>query len=145
VMRGVRRHGRSVAMKGPAYIFLLLGAVLALAPIGCGQLSGPDETPDGYIQVEVNGTLICDEAGQTYVSVKRRWVNKMRVETRVWFRLTEGEWRYWVNHLPGLNGQQVAVRGRIAQIPEGTRASIPPNALYFLHGFEIETPSGKLK
>jgi RNA polymerase sigma factor (sigma-70 family) len=122
-----------------------------------GQKEGPQEPPKKgppppgkpgeaeALRVEIQGTLVCKDAGKCYVSVTQQ-ANVAKEETRIWFWLSEGEWKYWRDILPKLNGQQVTVTGRVAQLPEGHNTSIPARALYFLRDFEITTATGdKLK
>lgn len=94
--------------------------------------------PAGSIQVVVKGTLGCKGIGVAYVSVR----GSDGEETQIWFWLSEGEWKHFRAVLPPLDRQEVTVRGRICQLPENARTSIPNQALYFT-SFEIETKAGE--
>jgi hypothetical protein len=60
---------------------------------------------------------------------------KMEREMRVWLRISED--RALVRTLQGLEGKEVLATGRLAQLPEGQHASVPPLGLY-MNRFEIK-------
>jgi RNA polymerase sigma factor (sigma-70 family) len=94
-----------------------------------------------YILAVVHGVLRSDDPDRpasAYVLVRRAELG----EDKVWFWFSEGEWKRWRDIFPKLNGAGVVVRGKLAQMPKGSGASIPPGALYFLSGVEIESPPG---
>jgi hypothetical protein len=101
--------------------------------------------PAGQIKVEVKGTLVCKDTTSAYVSVKQENVFGKEEETRIYFRLSEGEWKEWRHFLPQHDGEAVTVTGSLGQIPTGHKTSIPEGAMYFLKGFEIKTATGPLK
>jgi RNA polymerase sigma-70 factor (ECF subfamily) len=102
------------------------------------KTTAPDE--GDYIKAEVRGVMrldVGDRAGG-YVLVRRD--NR---EDKVWFWFSEGEWKRWRDVFPKLAGAEVIVRGRIAQMPAGSMASVPAGALHFVGALEIESPPGK--
>jgi RNA polymerase sigma factor (sigma-70 family) len=95
--------------------------------------------PEGnYIKAEVRGIVCLDARNPAggYVQVRR----DDRGEDKVWFWFNEGEWKRWRDAFPKLAGVEVVVRGRIAQMPQKSVASVPPGALYFVGAIEIESP-----
>jgi RNA polymerase sigma factor (sigma-70 family) len=82
------------------------------------------------IQAQVRGTLRFDGSKglSAYVSVMQ---GPQKEETRVWFWMSEGEWKLWRDRMPKLNGKEVVVTGYLAQVPEGTGTALPARALYF--------------
>jgi hypothetical protein len=104
------------------------------------QITIDTPAPAGEIKVEVKGTIVCKKDASTpYVSVKRPDAFGREEETRIYFWLSEGEWKYWRDVLPKLDGQAVTVTGAISQLPKGHQTSIPENAVYFHHDFKIKT------
>ena len=101
--------------------------------------------PGGQIKVEVKGKLVCKDGAPAYVSVKRDNAFGKEEETRVYFWLSEGEWKEWRDVLPKHDGETVTVTGGLGQIPIGHKTSIPEGAMYFLKGFEVKTATGTLK
>ena len=99
----------------------------------------------GRIKADVKGTLVCKDTTGAYVSVKRDDGFGKETETRVYFWLSEGEWKYWRDVLPKLDGQEVTVSGALDQIPKDSQTSIPEGAMYFLRGFTIKTATETFK
>jgi hypothetical protein len=97
------------------------------------------------IKVEIKGTIVCKDTTSAYVSVKRDDGFGREQETRVYFWLSEGEWKYWRDVLPKLNGQTVTVTGTLGQIPKDTKTSIPEGAMFFQRGFVIKTATETFK
>jgi hypothetical protein len=48
-----------------------------------------------------------------------------------------------VRKLEGLDGKGVAAKGKLAQLPQDVRASVPPLGLYLANGFTIEAAESK--
>jgi hypothetical protein len=103
------------------------------------QITIDTPVPAGQIKVEVEGTVVCKDTTSAYVSVKQPDRFGGAEETRVYFWLSEGEWKYWRDVLPKLNGQTVTVTGAVSQLPKGSMTSIPEGAIYFHGGFTIKT------
>jgi hypothetical protein len=103
------------------------------------QITIDTPAPAGQIKVEVKGTIVCKDTTSAYVSVKQPDAFGREEETRVYFWLSEGEWKYWRDVLPKLNGQAVTVTGAVTQLPKGHQTSIPEGAIYFRGGFTIKT------
>ena len=101
--------------------------------------------PADEIKVEIKGTIVCKDTTSAYVLVKRPDGFGREQETRVYFWLSEGEWKYWRDVLPKLNGQAVTVTGALGQIPKDTKTSIPEGAMYFQRGFVIKTATETFK
>jgi uncharacterized membrane protein affecting hemolysin expression len=62
-------------------------------------------------------------------------------EMRVWLRAAED--KVLVRKLEGLDGKEVTAKGKLEQMPEDVRASVPPLGIYLRLGFEIEPTGGK--
>ena len=93
-----------------------------------------------YIKAEVRGILRMeapDRPASFYVLVRHDGR-----EDKVWFWFSEGEWKAWRDIVPKLVGAEVLVRGRLGQLPQNSNASIPPGAMHFESGVEIESPPG---
>src|SRR5262249_46042361 len=99
----------------------------------------------GEIKAEIRGTLVCKDTTGAYVSVKRDDGFGREEETRVYFYLSEGEWKYWRDVLPKLNGQTVTVTGPLGQIPKDPKTSIREGAMYFQGGFVVKTATEPFK
>jgi hypothetical protein len=88
------------------------------------------------IKAEVRGTLHF-ESGQSgrgyFISVKSD--AEVANENRVWLRISEN--KALVQQLQGLDGKEVVAKGRLAQMPEGSRTSVPLLGMY-MSRFEIE-------
>ena len=126
---------------------------LAVAPGGdvktgwYAQILADTPPAQGEIKVEVKGTLVCPEdkpLAEAHVSVKQKNKFGEIEETRIYFWLSEGEWKGRRDEFWRANGQSVSVTGGLAQLPKGNNTSIPENALYF-RGFEIKTAKETLK
>ena len=100
---------------------------------------------DDQIKAEVKGTVVCKDTSGAYVRVYRDKGFGLEEETRVYFYLSEGEWKHWKNVLTKLNGQAVTVTATLGQIRKGSKTSIPEGALYFEEGFVVKTATGTFK
>jgi hypothetical protein len=102
----------------------------------------PTPPPQGEIKVEVKGILVCPQdkpLADAHISVKQKNSFGDIEETRIYFYLSEGEWKGRRDDYLRLNGESVTVTGTITQMPKGTSTSIPENALYFQRGYELKT------
>jgi hypothetical protein len=101
--------------------------------------------PVAEIKVEVKGKIVCKDTTEAYVLVYRDEGFGLEEEIRIYFRLSEGEWKYWKDVLPKLNGKAVTVTGSLGQIPKRIKSSVPEGALYFESGFVIKTATETFK
>jgi hypothetical protein len=114
---------------------LAVAAALVLT-ISSGR--GDEPTPqsdtkmDG-IKAEVRGTLRFESGRGYFITVKP--AKKTEQEMRVWLWISED--RVLVRTLQGLEGKGVLATGRLAQLPEGQQASVPPLSLY-MSRFDIK-------
>ena len=90
------------------------------------------------IQAEVKGTLHFESGRGYFISVKP--ADKTGREMRVWLRAAED--KALVGKLQGLDGKEVLATGKLAQLPEGHRASVPPLGLY-MNRFEIKEANAR--
>jgi hypothetical protein len=119
-------------------LVLLAGFVLVSA-LSAHAAEPPDGMEDtDRIKVEVRGTLVCKDATSAYVRVYRDEGFGLEEDIRIYFHLSEGEWKHWKNVLPKLHDQTVTVTGSLGQIRKGTKTSIPEGALYFAGTFDIK-------
>jgi uncharacterized protein (TIGR03067 family) len=98
------------------------------------------EPKGDYIKAEVRGILRLadpDRPASWYVAVRHG-----NQEDKVWLWFSEGEWKAWRDIVPKLVGAEVVVRGRMAQMPQKSGASIPPGSMHFEGHVEIESPPG---
>ncbi len=105
-------------------------------------------TPAGQIKVEVKGVLVCPAdkpLSEAHVLVKQKNVFGTVEETRIYFYLSEGEWKGRRDDYQRLNGEAVTITGALGQIPPGSKTSIPEGAMYFQRGYEIKTAKETLK
>jgi hypothetical protein len=124
----------------PMFRNLTLAVAVALAltmSSGRGDEQKPQEDrKEQGIKAEVRGTLRFEslESGRGYfIAVKP--ANKTEKEMRVWLWISED--KALVRKLQGLDGKEVIANGKLAQLPEGHKTSIPPLAMY-MSRFEIE-------
>jgi hypothetical protein len=117
---------------------LAVAAALVLAmSSGRGDEPAPqaDTKADG-IKAEVRGTLRFESGRGYFIAV--RPAKKTEREMRVWLWISEN--KALVRKLQGLDGKEVLVTGKLAQLPEGHHASVPPLGLY-MSRFEIKEAS----
>jgi hypothetical protein len=91
------------------------------------------------IQAEVRGTLHFESGRGYFISVKP--ADEAEQEMRVWLRAAEN--KELVRKLEGLDGKEVIAKGKLAQMPENVRASVPPLGIYLRYDFEIEPAGAK--
>jgi hypothetical protein len=104
------------------------------------QMTAATPVPLGEITAEVRGVLVLDGTS-AYVSVKRKTDSAVE-ETRVWVHASEGEWKKLDKVLAPLNGKDVTVTAKLAQMTN-KGSSIPEGALYFLGRFEPKPAGAK--
>jgi hypothetical protein len=109
------------------------------------QLTAETPVATDRIKAEVRGRLVCKDTTEAYVRVYRDEGFGLEEEIRIYFRLSEGEWKYWKDVLPKLDGQTVTITGALGQIPKRVKTSIPEGALYFERGFVIKTATETFK
>ena len=109
------------------------------------QLTAETPVATGEIKAEVKGKVVCKDTTEAYVLVYRDEGFGLEEEIRIYFRLSEGEWKYWKDVLPKLDGQTVTVTGALGQIPKRIKSSIPEGALYFERGFVLKTATETFK
>jgi hypothetical protein len=97
------------------------------------------------IRVEVKGTIVCKDTTEAFVRVYRDEGFGLEEDIRIHFRLSEGEWKYWKDVLPKLNGRSVTVTGALGQVPKRLKTSLPEGAMYFEHGFVVKTATETFK
>jgi hypothetical protein len=116
---------------------LMLAAIVALVlPLSPGRAEEqkPKETKNVQgIQAEVRGTLHFEHGHGYFIAVKP--ANASEKELRVWLWISEN--KVLVRKLEGLDGKEVIAKGKLAQLPEGHKTSIPELGLY-VSRFEIE-------
>lgn len=104
------------------------------------QLAEAKARPVGGIKAEVEGVLNF-EPGRGYFIATRTGGNHP-TETRVWLWVSEN--KVVVRELEGLTGKEVVATGLLHQMPQDTRAVVPPMGLYLPEGFKItEAPAKK--
>ena len=104
------------------------------------QMTAAAPVPQGEIAAEIRGVLVLDGTS-AYVSVKRKTGSEIE-ETRVWVHASEGEWKKLDKVLAPLNGKEVTVTAKLAQMTS-KGASLPEGALYFLGRFEPKLAGAK--
>ena len=112
---------------------------LAMSPGRADQRKPQEDRKEQGIQAEVRGTLHFESGRGYFISVKP--ADKAGREMRVWLRVAED--KELVRKLQGLDGKEVTAKGKLEQMPEDVRASVPPLGIYLCHGFEIEPAAGK--
>jgi hypothetical protein len=85
------------------------------------------------IRADVRGTLQFEKGRGYFIAVKP--ANKTETEMRVWLWISED--KDLARKLPGLDGKEVLAKGKLAQLPEGQNANVPPLGLY-MSRFQIE-------
>jgi hypothetical protein len=103
------------------------------------------EQPTDQIKAEVKGRVVCKDTTQAYIRVYRDEGFGLEEEIRIYFRLSEEEWKRWKDVLPKLHDQTVTVTGSLGQIRKGSKTSLPAGALYFDHGFVVKTATETFK
>ena len=114
---------------------LAVAAALALTmSSGRGDEPPPqaNANEDG-IKAEVRGTLRFESGRGYFIAVKP--TKQTEQEMRVWLWISEN--KVLVRQLQGLNGKEVLATGKLAQLPEGHHANVPPLGLY-LSRFQIK-------
>ena len=108
--------------------------------LGHADEQKPQEVKNAQgINAEVRGTLHFESGRGYFISVKP--TDKAAREMRVWLRAAES--KVLVRKLQGLDGQEVIAKGKLEQMPEDVRASVPPLGIYLRHGFDIEHAGAK--
>jgi hypothetical protein len=102
------------------------------------QKAREDKKQQG-IQAEVRGTLHFESGHGYFITVKP--ADMAGREMRVWLRAAED--KVLVRKLQDLDGKEVTARGKLEQMPEEVRSSVPPLSVYLRFGFEIEPTEGK--
>lgn len=115
----------------------VLGFALFITP---AKDSPPSAVPDGGITATVRGLLKWNDSGGGYYILVREGKNPP-TETRVWLLASEN--KIIARQLEGLAGKQVVATGVLRQMPQDTRARVPPLGLYLADGFKIEESPAK--
>jgi hypothetical protein len=121
-------------------VTLAVAAALALTmSSGRGDEPIPQaDTKEDGIKAEVRGSLRFQSGRGYFIAVKP--ANNREQEMRVWLWISED--KVTVRKLQGLDGKQVLATGKLAQLPEGHQASVPPLGLY-MSRFEINEASAR--
>jgi hypothetical protein len=108
-------------------------SVLAMAPGHANEKKIQEGKNVHGIQADVRGTLNFESGWGYFISVKP--ADKAEQEVRVWLLVTED--KELVERLERLTGKEVIAKGKLGQIPEGVRTSVPPRGVY-MSPFEIK-------
>ncbi len=117
---------------------LTLTVAAALALTMSDEPAPQSDTKKDGIKAEVRGTLRFESGRGYFIAV--RPANKTEQEMRVWLWISED--KVLVRKLQGLEGKEVLTTGKLAQLPEGHQASVPPLGLY-MSRFEIKEASAR--
>lgn len=99
-----------------------------------GRTSEPDRSAlVTEHQSRGRGTLHFESGHGYFISVKSDV--EAEKESRVWLWISED--KETVRILAGLDGKEVIAKGKLAQLPEGIHANVPPLGMY-MKRFEIE-------
>ncbi|HLW67693.1 MAG TPA: hypothetical protein VKS79_20420 [Gemmataceae bacterium] len=124
---------------------LLLTAVAAFLAVSFGVIEAgepePAEAGPG-ITAEVRGTLRHEKGGHIY-SIAVPSDVKGGQETRVWLMRGEDKDRELDRKLAGLDGKEVVAKGRLAQMPKDSHATVPPLGLYLGGRWSVEAAKAK--
>ena len=116
---------------------LTLAAAVALAlrtsSAPGDERKAQEDKKEQSIKADVRGTLHFESGRGYFIAVKP--ATKTEAEIRVWLWISEN--KVLVRQLQGLNGKEVIASGKLAQLPEGHGASVPPLGLY-MSRFEIK-------
>jgi hypothetical protein len=108
--------------------------VLTMSPGRADEQKPQEAKKEQGIQAEVRGTLHFESGRGYFISVKSP--DEAEQEMRIWLRAAED--KVLVRKLEGLDGKEVIAKGKLAQMPENVRASVPPLGIYLRYDFEIE-------